>query len=196
MHLIIDNYDSFTYNVYQYCKKINLDVQVIRNDQITLEEIKALQPESIIISPGPCTPKEAGISVEIIQQLDLPILGICLGHQCIAAAFGGQVIRAKEVVHGKSAIIRHTENELFASFPEKVTVARYHSLVVDDLPNELMAIAWVDQPNGEIMALKHQHKPIWGIQFHPESILTQNGLLFFQNYFDLVDTYNKTRKIQ
>ena len=190
MHLMIDNYDSFTYNVYQYCKMLNIDLKVVRNDEITLDEIKKMQLESIIISPGPCTPHEAGISVQIIQQLDVPIFGICLGHQCIAHAFGGKVIRAKTAIHGKRSEIIHYANDLFYDFPEKIVVGRYHSLVVDDLPQELIATAWVDEPNGEIMALQHRYKPIWGVQFHPESILTKDGLGFFNNYFKMVEHYN------
>ena len=190
MHLMIDNYDSFTYNVYQYCKMLNIDLKVVRNDEITLDEIKKMQPESIIISPGPCTPHEAGISVQIIQQLDIPIFGICLGHQCIAHAFGGKVIRAKTAIHGKRSEIIHHAKDLFYDFPEKIVVGRYHSLVVDDLPQDLIATAWVDEPNGEIMALQHRYKPIWGVQFHPESILTKDGLGFFNNYFKMVEHYN------
>ena len=200
MHLMIDNYDSFTYNVYQYCKVLNIDIVVVRNDQITLKEIEDLKPESIIISPGPCSPKEAGISVEVIQHFGsrIPIFGICLGHQCISEAFGGDVIRASKVYHGKSSRIIFDESELFKGLSKKIQVGRYHSLVVDNLPNELEPISWVDcgeGVKGEIMALRHKSKPIFGVQFHPESILTEEGLKIFENYFQFVSNYKNLNQL-
>lgn len=202
MHLMIDNYDSFTYNVYQYCKMLNIDIKVVRNDEISIKEIEAIQPESIIISPGPCSPKEAGVSVDVIRHFagDIPIFGICLGHQCISEAFGGKVVRATEVYHGKSSKIIFENSDLFKNIAQDNEVARYHSLVVDHLPAELIPISWVNNGNGnkgEIMALRHQYYPIFGVQFHPESILTENGLTFFKNYFEFASEYmcNKLAKI-
>ncbi|MDH2566685.1 aminodeoxychorismate/anthranilate synthase component II [Acinetobacter baumannii] len=196
MHLMIDNYDSFTYNVYQYCKMLDIDITVVRNDQISLEDIQEIKPESIIISPGPCSPKEAGISVEVIKHFghDIPIFGICLGHQCISEAFGGEVIQSTDIFHGKSSPIIFDECPLFKGFSKQIEVGRYHSLVVSNLPDEIIPTSWVyheEGRRGEIMALRHKDNPIFGVQFHPESILTENGIRFFENYFRIVNQYNE-----
>ncbi|WP_053144729.1 aminodeoxychorismate/anthranilate synthase component II [Pseudomonas sp. P97.38] len=192
MHLMIDNYDSFTYNIVQYLGMLGADVEVRRNDQITLAEMEALQPQSVIVSPGPCSPAEAGISLAAIKHFAgrLPILGICLGHQCITAAFGGEVRRAREVLHGKVSRIRHDSRDLFDGLPDGLEVARYHSLVAGALPDELVATAHALDENGqpdEIMALRHRKLPIYGLQFHPESVMTQQGLDMLGNYLQLVE---------
>lgn len=192
MHLMIDNYDSFTYNIVQYLGMLGADVEVRRNDQITLAEMEALQPQSLIVSPGPCSPAEAGISLAAIKHFAgrLPILGICLGHQCITAAFGGEVRRAREVLHGKVSRIRHDNRDLFDGLPDCLEVARYHSLVAGALPGELVATAHALDENGqpgEIMALRHRELPIYGLQFHPESVMTQQGLDMLGNYLQLVE---------
>ncbi len=190
MHLVIDNYDSFTYNVVQYLGMLGASVEVRRNDQIGLADIEAMAPTSLTISPGPCTPDEAGISIGAIRHFAsrLPILGICLGHQCIAAAFDGQVRRANAVMHGKASRLRHCEHGIFQDIPQGITVGRYHSLVVDDLPSCLEVTAWeerVDGIEGEIMAIAHREYPIVGVQFHPESILTDCGLKMIANFLSI-----------
>jgi anthranilate synthase/aminodeoxychorismate synthase-like glutamine amidotransferase len=192
MHLMIDNYDSFTYNVVQYLGMLGADIMVRRNDEIGLEEIEALRPRSLIVSPGPCSPAEAGVSLAAIRRFAgrLPILGICLGHQCIAAAFGAQVRRADEVLHGKVSRIHHDGEGLFEGLVDGLKVARYHSLVADALPDELVATAWAlraDGGRGEIMALRHRSLPIHGLQFHPESVLTEQGLSMLGNYLRLAE---------
>lgn len=192
MHLVIDNYDSFTYNIVQYLGMLGAEVQVQRNDEITLAQIEALAPESLIISPGPCSPAEAGISLSAIRHFAgrLPILGICLGHQSITAAFGGEVRRAREVLHGKVSRIRHDGRELFNGLPDGLQVARYHSLVAGDLPSPLLATAHALDEHGEpgeIMALRHATLPIYGVQFHPESLMTPQGLAMLGNYLQLVE---------
>ncbi|MBN3006217.1 aminodeoxychorismate/anthranilate synthase component II [Chromobacterium alkanivorans] len=192
MHLMIDNYDSFTYNVVQYLGMLGADIMVRRNDEIGLEEIEALRPRSLIVSPGPCSPAEAGVSLAAIRRFAgrLPILGICLGHQCIAAAFGAQVRRADEVLHGKVSRIHHDGEGLFEGLADGLKVARYHSLVADALPDELVATAWAlraDGGRGEIMALRHRSLPIHGLQFHPESVLTEQGLSMLGNYLRLAE---------
>jgi len=184
MLLMIDNYDSFTYNIVQYFGQLGEEVQVHRNDKITLEGIEALQPARIVISPGPCSPEEAGISVAAIKHFagTIPILGVCLGHQSIGAAFGGKVVRSSSLMHGKTSPIHHDGKELFENLPNPFQATRYHSLIVErpTLPECLEVTAWVD--NGEIMGLRHTTLPIWGVQFHPESILTESGMALLANF--------------
>lgn len=187
MILLIDNYDSFTYNLYQYIGELYKDIKVARNDEITIEEIEKLKPEAIIVSPGPCYPKDAGISVETIRHFSgkLPILGVCLGHQSIAEAFGGKVVVAKEQLHGKATDISlNTGNPLFSGLPEKIKVARYHSLIVDSisLPSCLSVIA--TDSKAQIMAIRHKEHPTYGVQFHPESIMTDAGRKIIQNFLN------------
>ncbi|WP_028304854.1 anthranilate synthase component II [Oceanospirillum maris] len=191
MLLMIDNYDSFTYNVVQYFAELGADVQVYRNDEITLEQIEALNPEHLVISPGPCTPNEAGISVAAIKHFagKLPILGICLGHQSIGQAFGGKVVRANEVMHGKTSPVHHIDEGVFAQLNNPFQATRYHSLVVEreSLPDCLEITAWVNNDDGtpgEIMGLRHKTLPIEGVQFHPESILTEHGHDMLQNFLN------------
>ncbi len=186
MLLILDNYDSFTYNLAQIFGALGEEVQVFRNDQITVEEIRALQPERIVISPGPGGPEDAGISIEIIRQLgtDIPILGVCLGHQCIAAAFGGRVIRASRLMHGKTSPVYHYGEGLFTGIPSPFEATRYHSLIVaEPLPPELTATAFTSA--GELMGLRHRQYPIFGVQFHPESILTPFGKQLLKNFLEV-----------
>ena len=183
---MIDNYDSFTYNLVQYLGELGQDVSVYRNDQITLDEIRALAPAHIVISPGPCTPNEAGISVGVIEQFGdtVPILGVCLGHQCIGQAYGGDVVHAKHIMHGKTSMIHHNGAGVFRGFENPFQATRYHSLVVDreTLPDVLEITAWTD--DGEIMGLQHKALPVVGVQFHPESILTQYGHQLLQNFLE------------
>jgi anthranilate synthase component 2 len=184
MLLMIDNYDSFTYNLVQYLGELGEDVRVYRNDQISVAEIEKLKPDHIVISPGPCTPNEAGVSVEIIQKLGgiIPILGVCLGHQSIGQAYGGKIIRAKQLMHGKTSIIHHAGKGVFAGLPNPFEATRYHSLVIErgGLPEVLEITAWTD--DGEIMGVRHKTLPVEGVQFHPESILTQHGHELLANF--------------
>jgi anthranilate synthase component 2 len=189
MLLMIDNYDSFTYNVVQYFGELGADVKVIRNDELTVAEIEALNPERIVVSPGPCTPNEAGVSLEVIKHFagKLPILGVCLGHQSIGQAFGGDVVRARQVMHGKTSPVVHEDHGVFEGLNQPLTVTRYHSLVVklDTLPDCLEVTAWTALEDGsrdEIMGLRHKTLNIEGIQFHPESILTEQGHELFANF--------------
>jgi anthranilate synthase component II len=189
MILMIDNYDSFTYNVVQYLGELKADVQVARNDEITLDEVATLAPEKIVISPGPCTPNEAGISVAIIERFagEIPILGICLGHQSIGQAFGGKVVRARAVMHGKTSPIYHNDTGVFRGLPNPFVATRYHSLVVDrdSLPDCLEVTAWTQTDDGEIdeiMGFRHRELSVEGVQFHPESILTENGHDMLENF--------------
>lgn len=189
MLLMIDNYDSFTYNVVQYLGELGADVHVHRNDEISVEEIKALNPERIVISPGPCTPNEAGVSMAVIEAFagKLPILGICLGHQSIGQVFGGDVIRARQVMHGKTSLMHHTNSGVFAGLDNPFEATRYHSLVVDKatLPDCLEVTAWTVSEDGsmdEIMGLRHKEYAIEGVQFHPESILTRHGHDLLANF--------------
>jgi anthranilate synthase/aminodeoxychorismate synthase-like glutamine amidotransferase len=183
MILLIDNYDSFTYNLVQRLGEIDpsLEIEVHRNDQITCDEIEAKQPTHIIVSPGPCTPTEAGISVECIQRFagKVPVLGVCLGHQSIGQATGGTIVRAKRLMHGKTDQIHHDNSGLFAGLPNPLTATRYHSLVIrpDTLSKDFIVSAWADGPDGEpeIMAIRHKSQPVVGVQFHPESFLTEHG---------------------
>lgn len=187
MLLMIDNYDSFTYNIVQYFGQLGEDVRVYRNDQITVAEIEKLNPERLVISPGPCSPDEAGISVDAIRHFSgrIPLLGVCLGHQAIGAAFGGRVVRSVSLMHGKTSPIHHDSKELFAGLTNPFNATRYHSLVVerDTLPDCLEVTAWVD--NGEIMGLRHKNLPVWGVQFHPESILTEGGMQLLNNFLEI-----------
>jgi anthranilate synthase component 2 len=182
--LIIDNYDSFTYNIVQYFGELGADVEVFRNDEITLEEIAARRPDRLVVSPGPCSPLEAGISVAAIQQFagQLPILGVCLGHQSIGAAFGGNIVRAQQLMHGKTSVITTTRQGVFAGLPEQFTVNRYHSLAIEKstCPDVLDVTAWTD--DGEIMGVRHKTLAIEGVQFHPESILTEHGHAMLKNF--------------
>lgn len=191
MLLMIDNYDSFTYNIVQYFGELKVDVQVYRNDEITIKEIEKLNPEYLVISPGPCTPNEAGISIEAIRHFtgELPILGVCLGHQSIGQAFGGKIIHAKEIMHGKVSEIFHNGDGVFKNLQSPLEATRYHSLVIDakSLPDHLEITAWTEFESGtmdEIMGVRHKHYPIEGIQFHPESILTQHGHAMLKNFLD------------
>lgn len=190
MLLVIDNYDSFTYNLVQYLGELGADPVVYRNDQITPAKIKTLKPKQIVISPGPCTPKEAGVSNEVIGTFSgkIPILGVCLGHQCIGAAFGGNVIRADRIMHGKTSPIYHNGKTIFQKIPIPFTATRYHSLLVErnSVPACLEVIAWTREK--EIMGLKHRTHPTWGVQFHPESILTQEGKKILRNFLTLSRT--------
>ncbi len=187
MLLMLDNYDSFTYNLVQYLQELGADVRVFRNDKITVEEIAALRPRRIVISPGPCSPAEAGISVELIQRLSgsIPMLGVCLGHQSIGHAFGGKVIRAPHLMHGKTSLIHHDSSGVFKGLSNPFVATRYHSLIVEkeSLPACLRVTAWVD--DGTIMGLEHRERPLWGVQFHPESILTVEGKNLLRNFLDL-----------
>ncbi|GLS25611.1 anthranilate synthase component II [Marinibactrum halimedae] len=189
MILMIDNYDSFTYNVVQYLAELKADVKVIRNDELTLDEIIALQPEKIVISPGPCTPNEAGVSISVIHEFagKIPILGICLGHQSIGQAFGGKVVRAKSVMHGKTSQIHHIDQGVFKGLTNAYRATRYHSLVIDKttLPECLEITAWTETEEGEmdeIMGVRHKSLAIEGVQFHPESILTEHGHDLLNNF--------------
>jgi anthranilate synthase component 2 len=192
MLLMIDNYDSFTYNLVQYLGELGQDVQVYRNDRITLEEIEALAPERIVISPGPCTPNEAGISMPLIERFcgRVPILGVCLGHQSIGQVFGGHVIHARRIMHGKTSDIYHAGSDVFSGLAIPFTATRYHSLVVDEktLPECLEVTAWTLDRDGsreEIMGLRHRRHAVFGVQFHPESILTSCGHDLLQNFLDV-----------
>ncbi len=186
MLLMIDNYDSFTYNLVQYFGELGEDVRTFRNDEITLEQIAGMKPDRICISPGPCTPHEAGISVALLKEFSgkIPILGVCLGHQSIGAAFGGKVIRAKQVMHGKTSLITHTGVGVFKGLPSPYTVIRYHSLAIEreSLPDCLEITAWTD--DGEIMGVRHKEFKVEGVQFHPESILSEHGHELLKNFLN------------
>lgn len=186
MILVIDNYDSFTYNLVQYLGEMNVDLHVIRNDKITIEQIRTMHPEGIVISPGPCTPKEAGVSVPLIKSFydKLPILGVCLGHQAIGEAFGGDIVKAPTVVHGKTSEIIHDEKGIFHSIPNKFLATRYHSLVIEPttLPPDLTVTA--KTADGIIMGVQHKKYPVFGVQFHPESIATQFGKVLLKNFIE------------
>ena len=187
MLLVIDNYDSFTYNLVQHLGELGADLEVRRNDKVTIEEIEEMAPERIVISPGPCTPKEAGISVPLLQKLagKFPILGVCLGHQSIGDAFGGKVVRAPYLMHGKTSTVHHDGRTIFAGLPQDFTATRYHSLIVDraSLPKTLEVSA--STSDGIIMGLRHKQHKIEGVQFHPESILTDTGKRLLQNFLEL-----------
>ena len=186
MLLMIDNYDSFTYNLVQYFGELGEEVRVYRNDEITLEEIARLKPARIVVSPGPCTPNEAGVSVPLIKQFAgrIPILGVCLGHQSIGQAFGGKIVHAKQLMHGKTSAIRHNDVGVFKGLPNPFQATRYHSLVIEraSLPDCLGITAWTD--DGEIMGVRHKTLAVEGVQFHPESILTEHGHKLLQNFLE------------
>jgi anthranilate synthase component 2 len=186
--LMIDNYDSFTYNLVQYFGELGAQVEVFRNDEIDIAGIEQRDPDRLVISPGPCSPAEAGISVEAIRHFagKLPILGVCLGHQAIGAAFGGRIVRAQQLMHGKTSEITTTREGVFANLPERFTVNRYHSLSIEkaSCPKELATTAWTD--DGEIMGVRHTELPIQGVQFHPESILTEHGHAMLKNFLEQV----------
>jgi anthranilate synthase component II len=187
MLLMLDNYDSFTYNLVQYFGELGEDVQVYRNDQISIEEIEALQPDHICVSPGPCSPAEAGVSVPLIQHFagKVPILGVCLGHQAIGAAFGGRIIRAKEIMHGKTSPIFHQGSDVFHNLPDPYTVTRYHSLAIERETLPVCLEITAQTADGEIMGIRHKELAIYGVQFHPESILTEHGHALLQNFLKL-----------
>ena len=184
MILLIDNYDSFTYNLYQYLCELGAEVSVVRNDKITLGQIRNMNPEKIVVSPGPCTPDKAGISNEVVREFGpiIPVLGVCLGHQCVGQTFGGIVGKAGEIMHGKTSLIHHDGEGVFSGIPSPFEAIRYHSLVVykEDLPNELEVTAWTE--SGIVMGLRHKEYDIQGIQFHPESIMTQYGKEILGNF--------------
>jgi len=191
MLLMIDNYDSFTWNLVQYLQALGAEVKVVRNDELSVAQVAALSPERIVISPGPCTPNEAGVSVDVIRELGarVPILGVCLGHQAIGQAYGGDVVRAQTIMHGKTSRIRHEGRGVFAGLPDGYEATRYHSLVVarDTLPDCLEITAWTDGEDGsfdEIMGLRHREHPVEGVQFHPESILTEHGHALLKNFLE------------
>jgi anthranilate synthase/aminodeoxychorismate synthase-like glutamine amidotransferase len=191
MLLLIDNYDSFTYNLYQYLSELGADVTVIRNDKTDIEEIEAMAPEGIVISPGPCTPSEAGISNDVIRHFgpQLPVLGVCLGHQCIGEAYGATVDRAGEIRHGKTSMIHHDGQGVFAGLPDPFEAIRYHSLVIypETLPDCLQITAQTD--NGLVMGVRHTEYPVEGVQFHPESIMTRVGHDLLRNYLNRVEEF-------
>jgi len=188
MILVLDNYDSFTYNLVQYLGELGADVQVRRNDEVSLEQIRALKPERILVSPGPCSPRESGLSNEVIRTFaseGVPVFGVCLGHQCIGHTFGAEVVVNYRMMHGKTSPIKHNGRDLFAGMPNPFLATRYHSLVInrDSLPEVLEVTAETDE--GEIMGVRHKTLPIWGVQFHPESILTESGRTIMKNFLTL-----------
>jgi len=187
MLLMIDNYDSFTYNLVQYLRELGEEVVVYRNDKITISEIEELHPKRLVVSPGPCTPTEAGISVLAVKHFagQLPILGVCLGHQSIGQAYGGRIVRAERLMHGKTSPIFHEGRELFDGLPDPFDATRYHSLLVErtSLPECLEVTAWTEE--GEIMGMRHRELPVWGVQFHPESILTVSGMDVLKNFLEM-----------
>jgi anthranilate synthase component 2 len=192
MLLVIDNYDSFTFNLVQYLGQLGADLRVHRNDELSVRQIRDVGPDAIVISPGPCTPAEAGVSVELIRELGetTPILGVCLGHQAIGAAYGGRIVRAGRLMHGKTSPITHSGEDIFKGLPSPLTVARYHSLVIDPetVPAELEVMARTSEPGfeHEIQAVRHRSHPVWGVQFHPESIASEHGLALLRNFLESV----------
>jgi anthranilate synthase/aminodeoxychorismate synthase-like glutamine amidotransferase len=187
MILLIDNYDSFVHNLARYMRRLGVETRVVRNDDIQVQQIRELRPQAVVISPGPCTPLEAGCSLSVVRELagEIPLLGVCLGHQAIAAAFGGKIVRAPQPMHGRASRITHDERRLFANLPSPLTVGRYHSLVIDQasLPTELQVTARAS--DGVIMAIEHRSQPIWGVQFHPESILSVGGFTLLANFLTM-----------
>jgi anthranilate synthase component 2 len=190
MLLVIDNYDSFTYNLVQYLGELGAEVLVRRNDAVTVEEVGELAPAGIVLSPGPCAPAQAGVTVDVIRAWGetTPILGVCLGHQAIGEAYGGRVVRAARAVHGKTSQIAHDGSDIFAGLPSPLQVGRYHSLTVEraTLPDALRVVATAEHDPTEIHALRHRTHPVWGVQFHPESVLTPHGKQLLRNFLDLV----------
>lgn len=186
MILLIDNYDSFVHNLARYVRELGWETRVVRNDEVTVEEARALDPSHVIISPGPCTPAEGGVSNAVIAALgpDTPVLGVCLGHQCIAAVYGARVVRSPRPMHGKTSLIRHEGTGVFADIPSPFRATRYHSLVVEpaSVPPALRVEAWTEA--GEVMALRHREHPVVGVQFHPESVLTEHGHRLLRNFLD------------
>ncbi len=191
MVFVLDNYDSFTYNLVQYLGELGAEVEVRRNDQVSVEEIEALRPERILLSPGPCTPQEAGISIDVIRHFagKVPLLGVCLGHQAIGAAFGGMVVRAANLMHGKTSQVEHDGKTIFSGLPSPLVATRYHSLIVAEkgLPSDLEVSAWALEKGGGkvIMGLRHRRYPLEGVQFHPESVLTSGGKQLIRNFLSL-----------
>jgi len=191
MVFILDNYDSFTYNLVQYFGELGARVEVRRNDQISVADLEDMQPERIVISPGPCTPQDAGISIDLVRHFagEVPILGVCLGHQAIGAAFGGNVVRAPHLMHGKTSTVMHDQKSIFSGLPAPMTATRYHSLIVEErnLPTDLEVSAWTTEKDGSrtIMGLRHKRFPVEGVQFHPESVLTDSGKQLVRNFLNL-----------
>ena len=191
MIFVLDNYDSFTYNLVQYLGELGAEVEVRRNDQVTVDEVEAQEPEKIVVSPGPCTPHEAGISIDLIRHFagKVPLLGVCLGHQAIGEAFGGNVIRAPHLMHGKTSAVMHDNKTVFQGLPMPMTATRYHSLIVEErsLPSDLAVSAWTTEKDGTrtIMGLRHKKYPIEGVQFHPESVLTDAGKKLVENFLNI-----------
>ena len=186
--LVVDNYDSFTYNLVQYLGELGSEVIVWRNDRFVLDEVTRLNPDGIVISPGPCTPNEAGASVEVIRSFTgrYPIYGVCLGHQAIGAAFGAEVVRARKIMHGKTSPIRHDGSGTFRGIDNDITATRYHSLILRNLPAELAVNAWTEDDGEQVlMGIRHVEFPVWGVQFHPESILTDEGHALLKNFLDI-----------
>ena len=187
MLLVLDNYDSFTYNIVQYLGEMNVEIQIVRNDQITVEQVRVLNPTRLLVSPGPCSPNEAGLSNDILREFGpkIPTLGVCLGHQCIGHVFGAKIIVNYRMMHGKTSLIKHNGKDLFTGMPNPFPATRYHSLVIqrDSMPDCLEITAETEE--GEIMGVKHKQFPVWGVQFHPESILTENGKMILQNFLKL-----------
>jgi len=191
MILVLDNYDSFTWNLVQFLGELGAEIRVVRNDEVSVEAVRALDPDRIVVSPGPCTPREAGVSVELIQALGptTPLLGVCLGHQAVGEAFGGRTIRAARVMHGKTAAVNHTGEGIFQGLANPLLVARYHSLVTDPaaLPPELKVVAWSDPETfaEEVQGIRHVSYPVWGVQFHPESLFSEGGRKLLDNFLSL-----------
>ena len=187
MILLLDNYDSFTYNLYQYMCELGAEVEVLRNDRTTVEEIDLLAPERIVVSPGPKTPSDAGISLDLVRHFGprVPVLGVCLGHQCVGQAYGGTIVPAGEIMHGKTSLIHHDGRGVFAGIPSPFEAIRYHSLAIErsDIPDDLEVSAWTDK--GVIMGVRHRSHPVEGVQFHPESIKTEHGKKLLQNFLDM-----------